>query len=90
MIELVQMPRERFLAYRENLVRDYAKDKVRAGVWSPDEASLRAEADVDGLLTDGTATEGHTVPVYWCHNASTASTHQEYPVSRLRRAGSSQ
>ena len=70
MIELVQMPRERFLPYRENLVRDYAEDKVRAGVWSPDEASLRAEADVDGLLTDGTATEGHYL--YLLRDHSTA------------------
>jgi hypothetical protein len=32
----------------------------------------------------------YTVPGYWCHNASTASTHQGYPVSRLRSAGSFQ
>lgn len=59
MIELVEMPRERFPAYRENLVRDYAEDKVRAGVWSPEEASRRSESDVDGLLAEGTDTEGH-------------------------------
>ena len=59
MIELVKMPEERFLPYRENLIREYAQDKVRAGVWSPEEAPRRAEADVDGLLADGTKTEGH-------------------------------
>ncbi len=70
MIDLVQMPRERFLAYRENLVRDYAEDKVWAGVWSPEEASHRAEADVEGLLTDGTDTEGHYL--YLLRDRSTA------------------
>ena len=59
MIELVQMPRERFAAYRENLVREYAADKVRAGVWSPEEAPRRAEAGTDDLLPEGTDTEGH-------------------------------
>jgi RimJ/RimL family protein N-acetyltransferase len=58
-IELVEMPRERFPPYRENLVREYAKDKVRAGVWSTEEAPRRAEADVDDLLAEGTDTEGH-------------------------------
>ena len=59
MIELVEMPGERFPAYRENLIREYAQDKVRAGAWSAEEAPRRAEADVDGLLADGTETEGH-------------------------------
>jgi RimJ/RimL family protein N-acetyltransferase len=59
LIELVEMPGERFPRYRENLIREYAKDKVRAGVWSPEEAQRRAEADTDGLLAQGTNTEGH-------------------------------
>lgn len=59
MIELSEMPWERFPSYRDDLVRDYARDKVRAGVWSPEEAPRRAAADVDGLLADGTETEGH-------------------------------
>ena len=59
MIELVEMPKERFPRYRENLIREYAQDKVRAGVWSPGEAQRRATADTDGLLVRGTDTEGH-------------------------------
>lgn len=59
MIELLQMSRERFVAYRENLIREYAADKVQAGVWSPEEALRRAEADTDDLLSEGTDTEGH-------------------------------
>lgn len=58
-IKLVEMPRERFPPYRENLVREYARDKVRAGVWSSEEAPRRSEADVDDLLADETDTEGH-------------------------------
>ncbi len=59
MIELSELPRERFSSYRDDLVRDYARDKVWAGAWSPEEAPGRAAADVDGLLADGTETEGH-------------------------------
>jgi RimJ/RimL family protein N-acetyltransferase len=59
MIELAEMPRERFVGYRDHLVRDYAQEKVLAGVWSPDEAPCRAAEDVDGLLPEGTNTEGH-------------------------------
>lgn len=59
MIELSELPRQRFPAYREALVRDYARDKVRAGVWSLKEAPRRSAADVDGLLANGTETEGH-------------------------------
>ena len=59
MIELVEMPREHFPAYRENLIREYAQDKVRAGEWSPEEAPGRAEASTDDLLAQGTDTEGH-------------------------------
>ena len=59
MIELVEMPRERFPRYREDLVREYAQDKVKAGAWSPEEAPRRAEADVESLLAEKTDTEGH-------------------------------
>ena len=59
MIELLEPPRERFSSYRNDLTRDYARDKVRAGAWSPEEAPHRAAADLDGLLANGTETEGH-------------------------------
>ena len=59
MIELAEMPRERFVGYRDDLVRHYAQEKVRAGAWSPEEAQRRAAEDVDGLLPEGTNTEGH-------------------------------
>ena len=59
MIELVEMPRERFPRYREDLVREYAQGKVKAGIWSLEEAPRRAEADVGSLLAEETDTEGH-------------------------------
>ena len=55
-IELEDGP---YREYREELVRDYAADKVRAGAWSQAEAEGRAARDVDGLLPEGPATHGH-------------------------------
>jgi ribosomal protein S18 acetylase RimI-like enzyme len=43
--------------YRKDLVRNYAADKGRAGAWS--QAEGRATRDVDGLLPEGAATQGH-------------------------------
>ena len=48
-----------FRKYREHLVHDYAADKVRAGVWSAEEAEDRSAKEVDGLLSEGTLTRGH-------------------------------
>lgn len=45
--------------YRRRNIRDYARGKVEAGVWSPEEAEDRAATDLDGTLPDGIATEGH-------------------------------
>ena len=65
MIELAEMPRERFVGYRDDLVRHYAQEKVRAGAWSPEEAPRRAAEDVDGQLPEGTDTEGHHLYLLW-------------------------
>ena len=48
-----------FREYRKCLIRGYAADKARAGVWSADEAEDRSEKEVDGLLPEGTATRDH-------------------------------
>jgi GNAT superfamily N-acetyltransferase len=48
-----------FRQYRMHLVRDYAADKVRSGVWSKAESEDKAPRALDGLLPDGTATRGH-------------------------------
>jgi RimJ/RimL family protein N-acetyltransferase len=56
---LVEMEETRFREYRKRLVRDYAADKVRAGVWSADGAEDMATKELEGLLPDGTRTRGH-------------------------------
>jgi hypothetical protein len=58
-VMLVELDETSFREFRKHLVRDYAADKVRAGVWSADDAEERAERDVEGLLPAGTATRGH-------------------------------
>ena len=58
-IKLVELNGEHFRQYREHLVRDYAADKVRSGVWSNAEAKDRASKEVDGLLPEGPTTRGH-------------------------------
>ena len=49
-LTLVGMDEESFRKYRESLIRDYAADKVRAGVWSKDKAEDKSANDVDDLL----------------------------------------
>jgi len=58
-VTLVEMDETSFRRYTDHLVRDYAADKVRAGVWSADEAEDRAAKELDGLLPDGTRTRDH-------------------------------
>ncbi|MHB0857092.1 MAG: GNAT family N-acetyltransferase [Anaerolineae bacterium] len=45
--------------YREQAVRNYAAEKVRAGNWAAEDALARAEADFTQLLPQGIATPGH-------------------------------
>ena len=58
-VRLVDLGDTPYHDYRKNLVRNYAADKVRAGAWSQAEAEDRAASDVDGLLPEGPATQGH-------------------------------
>jgi RimJ/RimL family protein N-acetyltransferase len=58
-VTLVEMEETPFREYRRHLVRDYAADKVRAGVWSAYEAEDRAAKELEGLLPDGTLTRDH-------------------------------
>jgi RimJ/RimL family protein N-acetyltransferase len=50
-----------FRHYRKHLVRDYAADKVKAGVWSPEESENKASEELEGLLPGGAATPGHSL-----------------------------
>jgi GNAT superfamily N-acetyltransferase len=58
-VRLVEMDGGSYEEYRETLVRDYAADKVRAGVWPKEVAQGTAAKDVDGLLPEGPATPNH-------------------------------
>ena len=58
-VRFVELENWQYREYRKNLVRHYAADKVRAGAWSQAEAEGRAARDVDGLLPEGPATQGH-------------------------------
>jgi RimJ/RimL family protein N-acetyltransferase len=58
-VTLVEMDEMSFRGYTDHLVRDYAADKVKAGVWPADEAEDRAAKEVEGLLPDGTFTRDH-------------------------------
>src|SRR5215213_1966240 len=58
-VRLVEMDETSYRGYRKHLVRDYANDKVRAGVWSKTEAEDKAADDVDRLLPEGPATQDH-------------------------------
>ena len=70
MVDLTPLPEERFPAFRAHLATHYARDKVDAGVWSPEEAPRWARADLDGLLPGGTSTRDHFL--YAVTDASTA------------------
>jgi RimJ/RimL family protein N-acetyltransferase len=56
-VRFVELSDAPYHEYRKDLVRNYAADKVRAGAWS--QAEDRAARDVDELLPEGPATQGH-------------------------------
>ena len=58
-VTLIELDETSYRKYRESLVRDYAADKVRASVWSPEEAEAKSANELDGLLPDGPATPDH-------------------------------
>jgi len=50
------MDRASFESFRENIVREYAADKVKAGHWPQAESLARAEAETAALLPTGLET----------------------------------
>lgn len=48
-----------FAAWREATIPDYAAQKVASGAWREDEAIERSRREMEELLPDGRATEGH-------------------------------
>jgi ribosomal protein S18 acetylase RimI-like enzyme len=47
-----------FTSFRARAVHDYAVEKVAAGEWAQERASLLAEQQTDALLPDGKLTDG--------------------------------
>ena len=58
-VKLIVLDGASYLKYREKLVRDYALDKIRAGVWSQAESESRAVQELDELLPDGPSPRDH-------------------------------
>jgi ribosomal protein S18 acetylase RimI-like enzyme len=50
-----------FEAFREQAIRNYADENVRAGYWHSSEAIRRSIEAYQKLLPDGIATEGHHI-----------------------------
>lgn len=61
MVRHVELDATEFRDYRESIIKEYARDKVSAGAWSGEEALGRSEREIDALLPNGPATEGHFV-----------------------------
>lgn len=59
MVELVPMTPERFEAFLEFDIPDYAAVKVKSGNWSAAEALQRSRDEHNKLLPNGLATPGH-------------------------------
>ncbi len=58
-VTLEPMTTDRFVQWRERQVVEYAKDKVKAGVWPKDGAMEASAAEIASLLPDGPDTAGH-------------------------------
>ncbi len=58
-IELVPLDPSLYAAFRENLLREYARDHVRAGQWTAADADRKAREETDRILPQGQATPGH-------------------------------
>lgn len=59
MVKLVPMTEQDFSDYLETAVREYAEDRVRAGLWADDGALERSAEEHRCMLPQGLATPGH-------------------------------
>jgi ribosomal protein S18 acetylase RimI-like enzyme len=65
MISLIPMSQPAFEAYRDNAIREYAQEHVRAGNWKPDEALARSAAEFNQLLPAGVnSPQQHLYSIY--------------------------
>lgn len=57
MVQLLKISESEYRAWLEQVIKDYAQDKIDAGTWSPDEALTLSQKEFDELLPDGTASK---------------------------------
>ena len=57
MIQLMPMTEGEFQSYYKHLIANYAKENVRSGRWTAEEANEQATKEIQALLTDGVATQ---------------------------------
>ncbi|GHO98005.1 N-acetyltransferase [Reticulibacter mediterranei] len=55
MIQLVPMTEQDFQDFYENLIREYAADKLKAGNYQPEDALQRSRKEIEEQLPDGLA-----------------------------------
>ena len=60
-VTLEPMSAERFVPWTEQQIRDYAQEKVEAGVWAEEDALASSAAEQAELLPDGLDTAGHDI-----------------------------
>jgi GNAT superfamily N-acetyltransferase len=58
-VTLSAMSEDEFPEFVETTVREYAKENVQAGYWSPQGSLERSRREVERLLPQGVGTEGH-------------------------------
>jgi len=59
MVRLEKMAAEDFDAYIEKLTANYAKDNVRSGRWTREEALEKSVSQINSLLPEGIKTQNH-------------------------------
>lgn len=59
MVRLEKMAAEDFDAYIEKLTANYAKDNVRSGRWTREEALEKSVSQINSLLPEGIETQNH-------------------------------
>jgi ribosomal protein S18 acetylase RimI-like enzyme len=73
MVSLRDCREDEFRRFREIAIADYADECVRAGRWAEDGSQEKSEAELEKLLPDGAATEGHRIRTIVSHGVPGAA-----------------
>ncbi len=60
-VDLVPISEYEFQIYKENSIKNYAKEKVKSGNWSENESENLSRKSFENILKDGINTKGHTI-----------------------------